>query len=369
MDFKRIFLILVLVLVIKGEIQKENSNRTKRTLNYFFEGLFSMLNAASSKKNLTSEARSEQESEARHHPHHHPLFHRHRQPSLMIPIATISRMSAYSNPGRSNHEDDSHQINNHYHQPIVHYPAPIPMAANQIEMTSSADSSKISLLDALKPVESHLSVSTVPNSIESTTSDDMTTEESTTIESEITPTTTIIPTTTTTTETIITIDSIGETSFKTESSEITSTTMIPDTESRNRNTSNEIGDDDDSDENPQPNNSISIPVSNRHTTQSFDGPLIIERNQNEIHTPSYYKGCSDFNCLDKAFKDIRPYLSPNDFATSSLLVVPIAVAIPNIDARSRVKLPDMNYDIYTWHRNQPILHLHQPHIQFYGARQ
>lgn len=331
-----------------------------------------MLNAASSRKNETNEARSE--DEARHHVHR-PHFNRHRQ-SFMIPIATISRMSAYSNPGRSNHpDDDHHQINNHYHQPIVHYPSPqipIPLAANKIEMTSSDSPTKMSFLDVLRPGESNLIASTILNSMESTTSDDMTTESSTTIETDASVDTTITPSTITTTETAITTDLIEEISFNTESSEMTSTTMNPDTESRNKKKSNEIDDDSDEnlpDENPQPNNSVSVPVSNRHTTQFFDGPLIIERNQNEVHIPSYYKGCNDFSCLDKAFKDIRPYLTPNDFSTSSLLVVPIAVAIPNIDARSHVKLPEMNYDIYTWHRNQPVLHLHQPHIQVYGARQ
>lgn len=94
-------------------------------------------------------------------------------------------------------------------------------------------------------------------------------------------------------------------------------------------------------------------------------PLLIGLNRNELHVPSYYGKCGGWPCLN----DIRPYLTPaTNFQSDGWIIVPMAISVPNFDAQNTYKPSGNSLDAPGndgWRQNSPILHLHQPHIQFY----
>lgn len=103
-------------------------------------------------------------------------------------------------------------------------------------------------------------------------------------------------------------------------------------------------------------------------------PFQFEPNRNDLRIPVIYRKCHGRHC----FQELRPIGATGGNSDGSLhdtksagswIIVPLAMNLPNTDARNSYKQPT---DIYGaqhdgWRRHSPVLHLHQPHIQFFAT--
>lgn len=373
MNLRQIQIILIFVCVVEASvIHTEQNNRSKRTLHYFLDGLFSVLNHEKHKTQTTAASRVS-----------------NNQKGSISPLVTISRLSSISQPKKINDFNDSdadddqeNQILNTNRKPFAQVQVPIPNpVTSQVTSSTSDGPTKISLLTSTSAPttttfedDDGSSTESVSNSDETTPNSDESNETSTIGSTEYE---TSIDESNESTSTI-------EPCLDTDSSAIDLTTPFGDGSDAKHNTINDDNGDDDEIFADRPvfrPGSIPSRAAHRYTTQYFGGPIIIERHHDAQHSPMYYEKCGKINCMDDGDNknQVRPYILPMNIQRGALIVVPIGYAVPpqtsrkinprSSESQSRVKMHDSEYELYTWHQNeQPVLHLHQPHIQFYGSR-
>lgn len=364
MNSKQMLVFLMLVSIVRGAVIQNERNRTKRTLHYFLDGIYSALNQE--KRLAAARVSNEQKS------------------SSPIIISILSKLSSFSTRKNFNDlEDDTEEntnsllLGNTNQKTFAQMQLPIPTmrTVKEMEMDTSSNegTTRLSLLTSTTQITSTSTTTPKSSKIESSQS---ISQESAEKSSEIASSdeTTSNPNELNTIEsneyeTTIEDSSTMEPSLGT-SFDDTETTTVRELEAIEKNSN--IDD-------AQPKRTLYSdihPFSNRHTTQSFGSPLIVERHREEEYSPMYLDNCTEINCLDDAenSKEIRPYIVPTNFHQhKALLIIPIAYAlqptpIRRIHARSNQKR--LHYDpYYVWSQSgQPIMHIHQPHIQVYGGK-
>lgn len=385
MNLRSFFVPLFLLsLAAAASIQNENNQRSKRTLHYFLDGLFSMLNqerkqsakmVATTKPSARSRVSIDQ--------------------NISSPFSMITKLSAISTqPRKSNAVDDDDDDDVEESKPTyTNYNSysriqiPIPTTSTtsapaKVPNFQTDGPTKVSLLTTVgtSTTEKSDSFEVSSEKTEEYQEDDRVPIETTSKidEEETYETSTMEPDGNETSfDGSLDGTSTVEPCLNTDSPEMESTTHSDVKIDEKHN--NVDTDDDDSDEKvterPLTLGRNPARTSGRHTTQFFGSPLIVERHPDEQHSPMYYENCGEVNCMDDAenSKEVRPYIVPQNFQQGTLLVIPIGFAVPHqirkIAARSSRMLQNSNYGYYTLHQNpQPIWHLHQPRIQFYTAR-
>lgn len=360
-------LFLMLVSIVKGAAIQNERNRTKRTLHYFLDGIYSVLNQE--KRLAAARVTNEQQ--------------------LLSPISILSKLSSFSTRAKSFNalEDDAAEEENNsillgntnpktFSQMQLPIPTMRPVKVMAMDTSSNQCATRLSLLTSTTRITSTSTTTPKSRKIESFQSNsqeyaeksneiaslDETTQNpnelSTTIESNEY-------------ETTIKDSSTMQPSLGTASDD-TETTTVTYVEAMAKN--NNI--DDTQLKRPIYSEIHPFSMSDRHTTQSFGSPLIVERHQSEEHSPMYLDNCTEIECLDDAdnSKEIRPYIVSTNFNQhKALLIIPIAYAVHptmmrRLHTRSNQKrLHDDPY--YVWSENgQPIMHVHQPLIQVYGGK-
>lgn len=98
-----------------------------------------------------------------------------------------------------------------------------------------------------------------------------------------------------------------------------------------------------------------VKASDRHTTQFYDGPLVVEPHRNDQHTPLYMDNCVDIHCNEPDSKEVLPYLQPGKQAIP-IITMTIALPVSKVDQRTKRGQPKPHYDLFTLH-SIPIFHL------------
>lgn len=369
MNSKQMLVFLMLVSIVRGAVIQNERNRTKRTLHYFLDGIYGALNQE--KRLAAARVSNEQRSSS-------PI------------ISIISKLSSFSTRPKNFNalEDDTEEntnsllLGNTNQKTFAQMQLPIPTMRPVKEMerdtSSNQGTTRLSLLTSTTRITS--TSTTTPKSSEMESSQSISQESA---EKEIASSdeTTSNPNELNTIEsneyeTTIEDSSTMEPTLGT-SFDYTETTTVRELEVIEKKSN--IDD-------AQPKRTLysdmhPFSMSNRHTTQSFGSPLIVERHRNEEYSPMYLDNCTEINCLDDAenSKEIRPYIVPTNFHQhKALLILPIAYAfqptpIRRIHARSNQERLHNNDDpYYVWSQSgQPIMHIHhihQPHIQVYGGK-
>lgn len=361
--------VLMLVSIVRGAVIQNERNRTKRTLHYFLDGIYSALNYE--KRLAAARVSNEQKSSA---------------------ISILSKLSSFSTRPKSFNalEDDAEEDNNNSllfgdtnQKTFAQMQLPIPMMrptkGMEMDTSSNQGATRLSLLTTTTTRTTSTSTTTTTpksNKIESSNSISQESDETsneTDSSDETTPNSNELTTIESNEfETTIEDSSTMEPTLETSSDE-TETTTVTNLEVVEAKTNNI-----DVTQAKRPLYSEIHPfsMSNRHTTQSFGSPLIVERHRNEEHSPMYMDNCAEINCLDDAenSKEVRPYIMPANFhQQKALLIIPIAYAVQPTQMRrvrtrsNQNRLHDDPY--YVWSQNgQPIMHIHQPIIQVYDRK-
>lgn len=357
--------LLMLVSIVRGAVIQNERNRTKRTLHYFLDGIYSVLNHE--KRLAAARVSNEQKSSSA--------------------ISFLSKLSSFSTRPKNFNalEDDTEEDNNNlllgntnqktFSQMQLPIPTIRPMKVMEMDTSSTQGATRLSLLTTTTRTTSTSTTTPKSNKIESLNSISQESDEKSNgadSSDETTPNPNELSTIESNEyETTIEDTSTMEPSLETASNEA-ETTTVTDLEVTAK--TNNI--DDIQAKRPLYSEIHPFSMSNRHTTQSFGSPLIVERHRNEEYSPMYMDNCAEINCLDDAenSKEIRPYIMPTNFHQhKALLIIPIAYAVQptqmrRIRTRSNQKrLHDDPY--YVWSQNgQPIMHIHQPLIQVYGEK-
>lgn len=277
--------------VIFSSVRSTEKTRSKRTLNYFFEGLF---NAFSDKRNYKSNSRASND---------------HR----LSAIATLAKLSSVSTQPKKFNALDENENSSEVKQSSTVFQLPIPK--------KSQNEHRISNLKRMQS-QDEVKITTEANKRVSSSSEQ--TEDQT-----------IIPTT---------IVSIITTQDQLNDSNVDTSTLLGNfREDELENTTEYI----------TFKSKMTLKKSDRHTTQFFNGPLIVERHHDDHqHNPKYCKGVK---CQGNGSKEeIHPYLSPNfrDFLAS---------------LTSDESISKSQKSITNSLQRTPIIYLHQPYVQFHTA--
>lgn len=365
MDLRQMLVFLMMVSIIGGGVIQNERNRTKRTLHYFLDGIYSALNQE--KRLAAARVSNEQKSSSA--------------------ISIISKLSSFSTRPKSfnasedddaaaEEDDNSLFLANKNQKTFSQMQLPIPtMRPVKVDTLSNQSVTQLSLLPSTTRIPSTTSTTTPKsNKIESSKSTSPESgEKSNETETETTQNneTTQNPNELTTTmesneyETTIEDSSTEESVSRTTSDDDTETTRVTDLEvvlAKNNNI------DDAQPKRPLYSEIHPFSMSNRHTTQSFGSPLIVERHQNDERSPMYLDNCAEINCLDDAenSKEVRPYIVPANFPQhKALLVIPFAYAVQPTSDRTRSNQQRLHDDpYYVWSRNgQPVMHIKNIFIQ------
>lgn len=362
MNLRQMLVFLMMVSIIRGGVIQNERNRTKRTLHYFLNGIYSALNQE--KRLAAARVSNEQKSSSA--------------------ISILSKLSSFSTRPKSfnalgddaaaaaEEDDNSLLLGNTNQKTFSQMQLPIPtMRPVKVDTLSNQSVTQLSLLPSTTRIPSTTSTTTPKSSkIESSKS---TSQESGEKSNEIVTSaeTTQNPNELTTTmesneyETTIEDSSTMESASGTASDDDTETTTVTDLEvvlAKNNNIN------DTQPKRPLYSEIHPFSMSNRHTTQSFGSPLIVERHQNEEQSPMYLDNCAEINCLDDAenSKEVRPYIVPANFHQhNALLIIPFAYAVHPTSDRTRSNQKRLHDDPnYVWSQNgQPIMHIKNMYIQ------
>lgn len=359
-------------------------NRPKRTIQYFWDGLFSVL-----KDRLPMAARTEFTAQP---------VNDHRASTIL----SLAKLSSTSTPSKNvEYFDDDDFLQNTLNLNPVKLPLPIQMPIPSIASTFLASAENRVLqpamtkrveLDVKMPKQSSknttnqveqtvskaisTSTTTAPKQILVTTVAPSQTQpidlitlnqtQSTTMAPNHTQTTTITSTTATTTTKMTTTTEEPRRNIPVESE---STTIKADNETEildlttfdplelamidTKNLSSSNGDDT---QTKMEKRNAPMKASDLHTTQFFDGPLLVE-NDPSAYKPIYLDNCIEINCN----KDINVIQSRNSLPSSRAApIVSMTIALPAstsaIDQRrqSNGQSPIQNYNVFTLHTHIPI---------------
>lgn len=362
MILQQVFVLFCLVISMSASTIKPASelNRQKRTIQYFLDGLFSAFNE---RRPMNARTISD-----------------HRTSTL----TSLAKLSSLSTPPKNDDVDDDDESNNgnllnlSHEKPALFIPLPIPSIASTL--LKSTTENRVPQSTTSKRVEfdvqmfnhSSNNISQVEKTVTKTTTiapakiPTMKIVSNQTITLNRTQTTTMIPNqtqaTTTTTSTTTTTTTTTEEPRQTVSVVFEPTTIKPDssTDLPELTTLYPLDSEMIEPKNPSPSDNeiqtkmekrnAPMKASNLHTTQFFDGPLVVENDRK--HKPIYLDDCIEVNC-NNDINVIQSRILPN-FRNAPIISMTIAlpVSTSNIDLNRQNKnnrLPIQNYNVLTLH--------------------
>lgn len=380
MNLKQVYMWSCLTILVSAATIKTPSeiNRQKRTIQYFWDGLFSVLkDRLPMLPMLPLTART--------------TVNDHRASTLV----SIAKLSSTSTPNRNVQyfDDDDDIIENTLNlnnekPPINIFQMPIPSIAStlltstenrilqpmmtkrvELDVNQTKQSSTNSTSQVEKTV-SKISTTVVPKQVPMTTVAPINVvtlnqTQTVTIPPNDTQTTTTTTTATTTTTTLEPIQSVSiepdTATIKPNNSSDNSTdesldlTTLDPLELAMITIKNLSSSDGDGAQTKMEKRNAPMKLSNLHTTQFFDGPLLVESDQNAQHKPIYLDdNCIETNCNNGV---IQPRNLPNSrIAPVISMQIALPVSASDIDQRRRQNGQSsfQNYNIFTLHTHIPI---------------
>lgn len=308
----RVYVVLFLVtFVASAPVIKSESSRPKRTIQYFFDGLLSVLNKHA---NLQTSRDSND----------------HR----LSPLVAISKLSAIS--AQPKMFDSSDEVDESIAENVIRavrkkasshinqLPIPLISTTTNSPITQSSETNLETHQSNSSMREKDLSVST------------MASNETTSI--------------------VSVLRTIDPDFNLTANTSVIPTTLDPPLEIVTENMSSNGGASTVSNIDMKNPPEIPIKASDRHTTQFFGSPLIVERHRDSHILPLYVNNCAGVKCPENDSKEVHPYVSPN---LRGFPIISMAIALPvpisRADQHSQTDIAVQNYELYTLH-SVPTVH-------------
>lgn len=317
MYLRQIFIFsFLLVFIASSPLRPTEQTRSKRTVNYFFEGLFNVL---SDKRNYSPNSRASNDHK-------------------LSPLSTLAKLSSISTQPKKFKALDDDEISSeveNYKNPDRKQALQLPIPKISSAVSFANEMTNIHITPFLK--KSHNGTMISHSEAKITTEVNEGTSSSVELTTELPDTKTVTTFVTTTFDPIITTQ---ESYVNTISSNFTEDTTEKDILKSKK----------------------AFKKSDRHTF--FNETLIINLDDQQ-HTPVYINNCKGAKC-QKDSEDILPYESPNfrDFFAS--LISEESIAKTKNIKRSQMSVTDHDSNAYSVHRT-PIIYLYQPHVQFHAA--
>lgn len=316
-----ILFFFIVTLLSAATVKSPEKRRPKRTIQYFFDGLLSILKDRSSYFPLASAPKERTNSRATND-----------RLSALVALAKLSSTS--TQPRVFNLDDDDDQ------KPATLFQFPIPAFASTTLNSVNTRAPRLPMTKRIQDSEQSAQVNK-SSSGEETSLPTSTMAPNRTVAKVIEPVepTTIEPELSTiSAEITTTLDPIlAENINVSSSSQINATSMV-------------------GMERKIDVPKIPVKASDRHTTQSFGGPLVVERHRGDQHTPIYMDNCVEVNCIGNDSKEILPYLQPGS-GVVPIISMTIALPLPKLDQRSKDGNAKSHYNVFTLH-SIPIFHSH-----------
>lgn len=330
MYLRQIFIFsFLLVFIASFPLKPTEQIRSKRTINYFFDGLFNVL---SDKRSYNSKSRASNDHK-------------------LSPLATLAKLSSIStqlkkfNALDDDDDERSSEVEN-YKNPVRKQALQLPIPKISSDIPLANEMTNIQISPFLK--KSYNGTTTGHSKkVLSQTETKITTEVNGRTSSSVELTTELPDTKTVTGNSVTTFVTTTFDPIITTQDSYVNTISSNFTE--------------DTTENDIFKSKKAFKKSDRHTF--FNDPLIVERHPDDHqHSPVYSNNCEGAKC-----EEIHPYESPNfrDFFAS--LISDESIAKTKNVARSQMSLTDdSDSKMYSVHKT-PIIYLYQPHVQFHTA--
>lgn len=347
-------LLLMVTLISAASANFPTKVRQKRTIQYFFDGLLSIL----TKQNPFS---SNSKTAAKYQTNA-----RATSEQSFSPILTLAKLSSFSTQPRvfDLDDDDEDKSDDDVKKPtfLIQFPIPTLGPSTASSMKTQTQLTKPSMTKRMENEDENKNSTRMKSDSEHISDNSNQVIKNSTfgkIDMEIL-TTTADAITSNITNSMESIESVNTTKL-TESTEVTEmTTIEPEMSTEATELTTLDPDlDDVTNSSSSPNSmerridlgKVPTKASDLHTTQFFGGPLVIERHRDADHIPIYTDNCIDVKCRENESNEILPYLKPESRGIP-LISMTVALPISNRDQRSK---DGQYYNVFTIH-SIPIFH-------------